>query len=143
MYCGYLPGVSADRLPMECSRGAGRSSFTSFLLFKGGTRGYLENVLIVSAKTHERSKAGETIPGLFIGFAHLPQPTRLPSAKKPLQARLGNLFARPLGNGFFGTPVYTMVYIFVGEAIFSGTKKAGTSLLTYRLCCLSGGEGGI
>ena len=37
-----------------------------------------------------------------------------------------------------------MVYIFVGEAIFSGTKKAGKLLaVTYRLCCLSGGEGGI
>lgn len=36
-----------------------------------------------------------------------------------------------------------MVYIFVGEAIFQARKKAGTSLLTYRLCCLSGGEGGI
>ena len=97
----------------------------------------MENVLIVSAKTHEWPKAGETISGLFCWF-------RTPcTGRSVLQARLGNLFARPLGNGFFGTPVYTMVYIFVGEAIFSGTKKAGTSLLTYRLCCLSGGEGGI
>ena len=68
MYCGQLPGASADRLPMDCSRGAGRSSFASFLLFKGGTRGYLENVLIVSAKTHEWPKAGETISGLFCWF---------------------------------------------------------------------------
>ena len=86
-------------------------------------------MLIVSAKMHECPKAGETIPGLFIGFAHLPQPTRLPSAKKPLQARLGNLFARPLGNGFFGTPVYTMVYIFVGEAIFRAQKKPVSYML--------------
>ena len=123
MYCGQLPGVSADRLPMECSRGAGRSSFASFLLFKGGTRGYLENVLIVFAKTHERSKAGETISGLFCWF-------RTPcTGRSVLQARLGSLFTCPLGNGCFGTPVYSLVYIFAGEAIFQARKKPVSYML--------------
>lgn len=77
----------------------------------------MENVLIVSAKTHEWPKAGETISGLFCWF-------RTPcTGRSVLQARLGNLFTYPPGNGCFGTPVYSLVYIFAGEAIFQALKK--------------------
>ena len=79
----------------------------------------------------------------FLSASHTyHQPTRLPSAKKPPQARLGNLFTYPPGNGRFGTPVYSLVYIFAGEAIFQARKKAGKlPIVTYRLYYLSGGEG--
>ena len=90
----------------------------------------MENVLIVFAKTHERSKAGETISGLFCRLrAPCYQPKRFPRSKRPLQARLDSLFTCPFGNGCFGTPVYTMVYIFAGEVIFLARKKPVSYLL--------------
>ena len=64
--------------------------------------------------------------GIYISYH---QPKRFPRSKRPLQARLGSLFTFPPGNGCFGTPVYTMVYIFVGEAIFQARKKPVSYLL--------------
>lgn len=50
--------------------------------------------------------------------------------------------ACPPGNGCFGTPAQW--YTSSPGSHFSGTKKAGKlRAVTYRLCCLGGGEGGI
>lgn len=77
-----------------------------------------------------KAEAGETISGLFC-WLRTPyyQPKHFPRSKRPPQARLGNLFARPPGDSHFSMPVYTMVYIFAGEAIFQARKKPVSYLL--------------
>lgn len=66
----------------------------------------------------------------FLSASHtVYRPKHFPHSKRPSQARLGNLFARPLGNGCFGTPVYSLVYIFAGEAIFQAQKKPVSYML--------------
>ena len=66
---------------------------------------------------------------IFWGFAHRVPAEAFPTLKKPPQARLGSLLTCPPGNSCFGTPVYTMVYIFAGEAIFQVQKKPVSYML--------------
>ena len=52
-----------------------------------------------------------------------------PTFKKAAIGKAGQPVYVPPGNGRFGTTVYTMVYIFVGEAILQARKKPVSYLL--------------
>jgi len=59
----------------------------------------------------------------------VPPAEAFPTLKKAAISKAGQPVYVPPGNGCFGTPVYSLVYIFAGEAIFQARKKPVSYML--------------